>query len=162
MNRKVCFIGHRKFLPKDIDERLNFAIKNEIDEGCRTFIIGSHGEFDRTALLACKYLNRTYKSIEIEVAITSVNQINPKIIEDEFGVWRSYNHIYEDVNTIMFDIEEAYFKNRIILSNRFMINSCDTIICYVNPNKFKSGAKNAMNYAKRKGLKIINLYSEDD
>ncbi len=162
MNGKICFIGHRNFLPIDIEERLINVIKNVIDSGYNSFIIGSHGEFDRMALLACKFLRRTYKNIDIEVAITSVTQINPIIIEDELGVWRSYNHIFEDVKTIMYDIEEEYFKKRITVSNRIMIDNCDTIICYVNPNKYRSGAKTALNYAKRKGLKIINLYYEDD
>ena len=43
-----------------------------------------------------------------------------------------------------------------------MIDGCDTLICYVDPKRYRSGAKTAMNYAKRKGLKIINLYNEKD
>ena len=43
-----------------------------------------------------------------------------------------------------------------------MIDTCDTLICYVNKKHNPSGAKHAMNYAKRKGLKIINLCSEQD
>jgi hypothetical protein len=43
-----------------------------------------------------------------------------------------------------------------------MIDTCDTLICYVNKKRSPSGAKTAMNYAKRKGLKIINLYHEED
>ncbi|MGN1061299.1 MAG: hypothetical protein ACI4QN_06160 [Candidatus Coproplasma sp.] len=43
-----------------------------------------------------------------------------------------------------------------------MIETCDTLICYVDEKAYKSGAKAALNYAKRKGLKIINLYREED
>ena len=43
-----------------------------------------------------------------------------------------------------------------------MIDRCDTIICYVDEKKYKSGAKTAMNYAKKQGLKIINIYDEKD
>ena len=43
-----------------------------------------------------------------------------------------------------------------------MIDGCDTLICYVDPKRYRSGAKNAMNYAKRKGLKIVNLFDEKD
>lgn len=42
-----------------------------------------------------------------------------------------------------------------------MIDSCNLIICYVNKKRIHSGAKTAMNYAKRKGLHIINLYKEE-
>ena len=62
----------------------------------------------------------------------------------------------------MFEIEETYFKRQITESNRKMIDICDTLICYVNKKHNHSGAKLAMNYAKRKGLKIINLYDEKD
>ena len=41
-----------------------------------------------------------------------------------------------------------------------MIDNCDTLICYVNKKNNLSGAKLAMNYTKRKDLKIINLYDE--
>ena len=41
-----------------------------------------------------------------------------------------------------------------------MISTCDTLICYVNKKHNPSGAKLAMNYAKRKGLRVINLYNE--
>ena len=43
-----------------------------------------------------------------------------------------------------------------------MIDTCDTLICYVDKKRSPSGAKTAMNYAKRKGLKIINLFREED
>ena len=39
-----------------------------------------------------------------------------------------------------------------------MIDNYDTLIRYVNKKHNPSGAKLAMNYAKRKGLRIINLY----
>lgn len=42
-----------------------------------------------------------------------------------------------------------------------MIDNCDTLICYVNKKHNPSGAKLAMNYAKRKSLKIINIYHND-
>ena len=43
-----------------------------------------------------------------------------------------------------------------------MIDGCDVMICYVDPKRYRSGAKNAMNYAKWKDLKIVNLFDEND
>ena len=43
-----------------------------------------------------------------------------------------------------------------------MMDECDTLICYVDPTQRRSGAKTAMNYAKRKGLRILNLFREED
>lgn len=62
----------------------------------------------------------------------------------------------------MYEIEETHYKRQIIESNHQMIDNSNTLICYVNKKHNPSGAKLAMNYAKRKGLKIINLYDEKD
>ena len=149
MNNKVTFIGHRILLPTEIKQKLKTVIENEIKSGCRNFIIGSHGEFDKTVLDILLTLKNTYPKIKIEVVITNYN---PKI-QDEIII--KENPKYE---TVMFEIEDLHPKQRITASNKQMIDSCDSLICYVQPNAWKSGAKTTMNYAKKKGLKIINLY----
>lgn len=53
-----------------------------------------------------------------------------------------------------------YNENQIIECNHQMIDNCDTLICYVNKKHNPSVAKLAMDYAKRKGLEIMNLYDE--
>lgn len=44
--------------------------------------------------------------------------------------------------------------------NKFMVASCDTLICYVDTNfySWQSCSKRVMNYAKRRGVNIINLH----
>ena len=151
---RTAFIGHRKVFAKGIEERLTAAIQTEIENGCMAFTMGTHGEFDRLALTACRKLRRVYKELEIEVVITSLNAIkkDSKLIAAP----------YADVKTVMFNIEDAHYKQRITLSNRQMIDGCDTLICYVDEHAYRSGAKTAMRYAKKKGLKIINLYRDED
>lgn len=92
--------------------------------------------------------------MEINVVITSYHILEKK------GDFEPIP--YQDVNTIMYNIEGEHYKRRIVSSNRQMIDECDTLICYVDINREPSGAKKAMNYAVGKGLKIINLYREDD
>ena len=148
---KTTFSGHRILLQDGIEQKLKIAIENEIKSGCKNFIVGSHGEFDKTVLDVLLSLKNTYPEIQIEVVITNYN---PKT-QDEIII--KENPKYE---TVMFEIEDLHPKQRITASNKQMIDSCDTLICYVQPNAWKSGAKTAMNYAKKKGLKIINLYSK--
>ena len=62
----------------------------------------------------------------------------------------------------MFEIEDLHFKRQITESNKRMIDGCDVMICYVDTKRYRSGAKTALNYAKRKGLTIINCYDEKD
>ena len=116
MNKKICFIGHRDGLPVDIKERLKIVIQNEINLGCKSFIVGTHGDFDTNSLFSCRYFKTLNKDIEIIVIITSLNQINIKVKEDKFI---NYNfNPYKDVKTIMYEIEELHFKRRITESNK--------------------------------------------
>lgn len=156
---KVCFIGHRN-INDNIKERLRIAIEYEIKNNIKHFLIGSHGDFDNLALSVCKELKTIYPDILIEVIVTSLHKANKQLIHDDiFG--KQYFTPYNDVQLIMYEIEEIYFKKRITISNQKMINECDILICYINNKKKYSGAKIAMNYAKKKGLKIVNLHSDN-
>lgn len=151
---KTAFIGHRQIFAKTLPQRLNEAIKAEIGNGCLSFTMGTHGEFDSLALYTCQKLRNDYPNLQIEIVLTSLHTIQ------KIDRWDSSP--YSDVNTIMFEIELAHYKRQITLSNEKMIDACDTLICYVNEKAYRSGAKKAMHYAKRKGLRIINLYDEKD
>lgn len=151
---KTAFIGHRHVFAQDIEDRLIKAIQTEIDNGCSEFTMGTHGAFDRLALSSCKKLRKTYDNLEIEVVITSLHTLERRNVFDMSP--------YADIKTVMFDIEHAYFKQQITLSNRQMIDGCTTLICYVDTSAYKSGAKAALRYAENKGLKIVNLYHKED
>lgn len=151
MGNKTTFIGHRILLQSNIQQPLKSAIENEIQSGCKNFIVGSHGEFDKTVLDVLLSLKNIYPEIKIEVVITNYNpKVSDKIIIKN-------KPKYE---TVMFEIEDLHYKQKITASNKKMIDCCDTLICYVRPNSWRSGAKTAMNYATKKKLKIINLCVE--
>lgn len=150
---KTAFIGHRKVFAKNIVTRLEKAILNEIQNGCLAFTMGTHGEFDSLSLNTCRRLRDDYSNLEIEVVITSLNTIK----ESEFNIVP-----YSDVKTVMYDIEDAYYKQQITLSNKKMIDTCDTLICYVDMSSYRSGAKTALRYAESEGVRIVNLYREED
>ncbi len=140
---KTAFIGHRKVFAKDIETRLVKAILTEIDNGCLMFTMGTHGEFDSNALNACRRLRNDYKNLEIEVTITSLNMLKK---DSEFNIAP-----YSDVKTVMYDIENAYYKQQITLSNRKMIDTCDTLICYVDMSAYRSRQNRLCVMRKRKG-----------
>lgn len=160
MERKVAFIGHRDCLPSDIMARVADAVKQQINLGCNNFVMGTHGEFDQVALYVCKSLQKQYKNLDFEVAITSLKQINPIVSTDEFGINKDYP--YEGIKTVMYEIEDCHFKRRITESNRKMIDNSDTLICYVNESRLSNGAKSAMKYAVKRGLKVINLHKNGE
>lgn len=152
---RVCFIGHRDIF-ENIREKLKEAVENEIKNGADFFTMGTHGDFDRMALGVCRELRKTYKHITIEVVITSFKTIEPVIDHDEiFGDEKYYP--YADVQTTMYNIEEEHYKRQIIASNKQMVDSCNTLICYVNPTKTYGGAAIAYKYAKKQNKRIINF-----
>lgn len=121
---KTCFIGHREINYWNIVDRLGKTIENEIKSGCKHFIMGTHGEFDEVALRICRRLRTKYRDIEIEVAITSLYQLGKRLLHDQFDT--EYEKYYSDVQTVMYNIEEEHFKRKILVSNRKMIDECDT------------------------------------
>lgn len=147
---KVGFVGHRKVLGKNVYEILQAEIERQIKHGCKNFVMGNHGEFDRWALAACRLLRNRYADIEIEVVLT--RPIVSKNADDPLA----------DVDRVMFDIEHLHYKRQITESNRKMIDGCSLLICYVNPDARGGGARAAMRYAERRGVATINLYRKED
>lgn len=50
---KICFVGHKQILA-NIRDKLKKAVINQIENGCRKFTMGTHGGFDRMALVFVK------------------------------------------------------------------------------------------------------------
>ncbi len=150
MSQKVCFIGHRMFLPKELAEKLRNAVEQAIKNGCRCFTMGTHGEFDQMALAVCRQLKSKYPAIKIEVVLTSLSQITVPADCDY--------QPYQGVETVMYEIENLHPKQRIFASNQQMIDRCDTMICFALDDwHLTNGTHQAVKYARKRGLKIINL-----
>ncbi|MBE5736200.1 MAG: hypothetical protein E7356_02435 [Clostridiales bacterium] len=151
-NRKCCFIGHRDIIEEGIEEKVYAAIIKEVECGCNQFVIGTHGDFDNIALMACRRVRDSFVELGIEVVLTSLTILQ----KNKHGL--SKYSKYDDVDTVIYDIEDVHFKRQIIVSNHKMIDQCDTAICYVDEHRCLSGAVSSLRYAKRKGLKVINLF----
>ena len=101
---KTAFIGHRRILAENLPQRLTEAIKAEIERGCFSLAMGTHGEFDRLSLDICRKLKSEYPELQIEVVLNSLHDVKNG---DEMS------SPYSDVTTVMYEIEEAYYKRRI-------------------------------------------------
>ncbi len=158
MCKRTAFIGHRYVFDENIREKLYIAVEEEIKNGCNCFTMGTRGDFDKEALFICRELRQKYKEIKIEVVITSFAQIKPILIYDDV-LGKEVFKPYDDVETVMYEIENLHFKKRITESNKQMIDACNTLICYVDEKCCRSsGAKKMFFYAKKKGLRIVNLF----
>jgi len=153
----ITFFGHRQvFKENEIRKRIKVAIDPYLKESTLTLMVGNHGEYDKIALSVCRELRKIHPHIRIVVVLTSLAILQ----KDEFGYSRA--DIYDDVETMVYDIEEEHFKNQIVMNNRHMVDDSDVVIAYVNFKEYRSGAKRAVNYAKQQNKVVINLYKEED
>ncbi|MBO5022363.1 MAG: hypothetical protein J6C53_02670 [Clostridia bacterium] len=156
MDKTITFFGHREiFADDEVKERLIGVLNEKVSKGYNNFLIGTHGEFDKIALSSCLYIKRNINNkIKITIVLTSFSFLNKKsVVSCNLEFYKR-----EGCKTIVYDIEEQHFKNRIIVSNKHMIDDSDLIICYVNMDRYRSGAKRAVQYAIQQGKEIINLY----
>lgn len=147
---KVCFIGHRDIPIEKVTLRLKNAIIEQINAGCNEFYVGNHGDFDKLVLNTLVNIKSLHPNIIINLILTNLNVLNTK---------KSYNDI---INTMFFDIENLHFKQRIIYSNKKMINICNVLICYVNMENKYSNAYKFLKYAQKNNLHIINIFDKSD
>ena len=154
--KTIALFGHRFiFNEHKLKEKITALLNETIPQGFSNILIGCHGDFDKIALKALlNYKNYVNNNITINVVLTSLSLLK----KDEYGF--SGVDFYEKSNceTIFYDIEEVYYKNRITYSNKKMVDNCDLVICCVDMKSYKSGAKTAVNYAIKQNKKIINLY----
>lgn len=154
--KTIAFFGHRQiFNDCIIREKLINALKKEVVQDDIRLLIGCHGDFDELALSTCLYfMNNNNCNMEINVVLTNLSFLN----KDENGYSRADIYKSKGCKTIFYDIERIYFKTRITVSNKKMVDESDLIICYVDMKAYKSGAKTAVNYALNKKKKVINLF----
>ncbi len=145
--KSCCFLGHRLvFCKKEIKEKLKEVVESKLKEGYKYFLMGNHGEFDEIALSVCRSLKQKYTDIQIFLIITNLNHLHSK------------RGLYDDIQTVVYDVEVEHFKKRITLSNKFMVDDCESVICWIDTNKVNSGAKTALKYALRQNKKVINIF----
>ena len=158
--KSIAFFGHRQIFNESlIREKFFETLKYIIPQGFSRLLIGCHGDFDKLALSTClRYKKNIDPNIQINVVLTSFSFLK----KDDFGYSRVDFYKDKHCETIFYDIEEVHFKNRISFSNKKMVDNCDLIICYVDMNSYRSGAKTAINYAIKQNKTVINLFNKED
>ena len=151
----VSFFGHRQVLDRRrVEEDLKRVVENLINKGAKTFKVGAHGEFDNIAFYVCKKFLDKNSLINIDLVKSSIRQV---IRKEEFGFVENSE---ASIKIVTYPIEEVYFKNQIITTNKFMVDDSDVIVCYVDMERRNSGAKKIVNYAKKQRKQIINIFEK--
>ncbi len=143
---RITFIGHRYIEENyDLEDKIYKIVKEKLaNEEYVELYVGHSGEFDTLAASAVK---RAQKSLEI--SNSSLILTLPYIMKDI----ELYERFYDDV---IIPIPKTHPKSAITKRNCWMVDNCDLLIAYVLPER-RGGALTALKYAKKKGIKIINL-----
>ena len=143
----ITFCGHSDFLfNDDIKEQLKNILKNEIIKNptCK-FYLGEYGDFDVLCLRTLKELKNDFPKIELIFITPYLDKNYSKL---EFAKYH-----YDDV--IFPPIESVPRKFAILKRNEWMVEQADLVIAYVKYSW--GGAAKALEYAKRKKKRIINI-----
>lgn len=156
---KVAFIGHRRIehsqkLKDGLIELITNLINNENAE---TFLFGSKSEFDNLCYSVVSELKTFYPHIR-RIYVRAEYQYIDKSYEDYLL------QFYED--TYFPSEVEGAGKLTYIKRNQVLIDRCDLLVAYCDENyqpkskrgKVNSGTKTAVDYAKKKHTRIINLF----
>ncbi len=152
-----CFIGCQKLPQKMIRQillRLNSEVEKLIENGVTTFISGGTPGFEQIAasLIAAK------KEMGQDIRL---NFVLP--CKDQDSYWNPkqrgfYGKLLAEADGIFY-LSNKYAHGCIKRQKRFVVDNSDYCICaFFNPGGITG---KTVGYAKRKGVKIINVTRED-
>ena len=156
-SRTACFTGHRE-LPTDdlpeISKRLADTLVKLIEQGYRYFGAGGALGFDTLAAQVVLRLRERYPQIRLILVLPCLNQTRgwPQADID------AYEEIKRCADKVTYT-SEHYFRGCMQKRNRHLADNSSVCICYLT--KPTGGTAYTVNYARRSGLRIINIAGPD-
>ena len=146
----ITFVGHRTLCKENgLQERVKMSLIESIRLGEKTiFYCGGYGDFDNLCATVCHSIKKICTDCEIVfvtpyISISQQKKIK-RLIEEK---------TYDSV--IYPPLETVPQRLAICKRNEWMIEQADLILAYVDCNY--GGAYKALQYATKKGKRIINL-----
>lgn len=149
LNTLSCaFFGHGDFCMNNKHEQIMEKILYQLlkDNEYVEFLVGRNGEFDRFAASCVRRAKKNFG--DDNSALVLVLPYETAEISKNKEYFEKY---YDEIE--IFDA--AYYKSAMYERNCSMVDRADLIICYVENNS--GGAYKAIQYAEKRGKKIINI-----
>ena len=145
----VSLFGHREIDDlRRLEKQLAPVLKELIQtKSYVSFLIGRNGEFD-------EYVASVIKRVQKDVG--KENNDMTLVLPYTVAALEYYEKYYDSI-IIPESLYGAHPKLAITLKNRWMVESSDLVIVYVERDK--GGAYTAMKYAEKRNKKLINLYT---
>ena len=151
---KSCsFTGHRRIENRHLDglrHLLDRAVAYAYSEGCRDFYVGGAVGFDTLAALKVLERRASCPEITLELCLPCRNQT------DGWGE-RSreyYDYILSQADRVEYLFDD-YVKGCMLARNRRLVDGSQFCIGYCNSDR--GGSAYTLDYAKKRGLRVINL-----
>ena len=151
---RCCFTGHRpdkmELGEKEIKPLLEKAIDDAIADGYVTFVTGMAMGVDIWAAEIVLEKKKSNKDLHLICALPHPNFESRRSIKEKMR----FNKIIKNANLVK-EINDHYFAGCYQVRNEWMVDRSNLVIAVFNGQK--SGTKNTIDYAKRKGVSILNI-----
>ena len=142
-NKSVCFFGHRyEWKNKGVEKPLLQVIEDLVKKGYDTFYYGDRGYFDKISLAIVKRIRKDYPDLKIYKVLTNYSPHSADMSINQFET------------SILPELEQYHYKQRLIKRNEWIIDNSDIVICHI-VDTYRSGAYKAYLYAKKSNKRII-------
>ncbi len=150
-NKTVCFTGHRNIQQRnEISDVLRRTILRLIDVGYCYFGAGGALGFDTLAAETILSLRRNFPHIRLILVLPCRLQTYGW----EYGDKIRHEEIKQRADKVVYTSDE-YFSGCMHRRNRHLVDHSSVCVCYLTQNS--GGTFYTVNYAKEKGLQIINI-----
>lgn len=151
--KTCCFTGHRSLSDEEkleVAVRLRKIIADQIKDGVVFYGAGGALGFDTLAALTVLDMKKEYPQLRLILVLPCENQTRG---------WRSEDiAVYEDIkrrsDKVVY-VSREYTSDCMHRRNRHLVDHSGTCICYLT--RRSGGTAYTVDYARRKGLCIINL-----
>ena len=154
MSKICCFTGHRKISRGEmirLPEILDKILESLVWQGVSTFRAGGAIGFDTVAALAVIEKKREHPEIRLELELPCKDQSEGWSDADK----RVYEYVLSKADNVSYTYEK-YRKGCMFERNRRLVDGSDFCVAFCSVDK--GGSAYTLNYAKEKGLTVINLY----
>lgn len=152
-NKTCCFTGHRElspYTPKEVFNETRNVISRLFDKGIIYYGTGGALGFDTVAAEAVLSVQKEHPEVKLILVLPCENQTK---------YWKQQDiDVYNDIkaNADKVKILSPYYYNGCMQKrNRHLVDCSSTCICFLTKNE--GGTAYTVDYAKEKGVKVINI-----
>lgn len=143
----ITFCGHSNFTKDEtLQSRIVAYLSRIVKNSEVIFYLGNYGAFDFLAETCCLEIKKDYPTVKVIFVTTYQNDIYLKS--------KTRYHNFDEI--IYPEIEQVPKRYAIVSRNKYMIDSADIVITYVNTH-IASNSYKMLKYAKSKNKTVVNF-----